>query len=50
MLAAGLVESEILHLAWLKKDIVTGKRSEATVEHKRLLFGRYLYERGTLHG
>ena len=50
MHAAGLVDSEIIHLTSLKEDIVTGKRGEATLEHKRLLFARYLYERGDLQG
>jgi hypothetical protein len=47
---AGLGEPEILQLVSLKKGIVTGKRSGATAEHKRLLFARYLYEHGALHG
>ena len=50
MLAAGLGEPEILQLVSLRMDIVAGKRSEATAEHKRLLFARYLYQHGALQG
>ena len=46
MWAAELSERQILHLIWLKQDVLKGKRSEITVEDKRLRFGRYLYEHG----
>ena len=49
MWAAGLTEIEILHLIGLKQDIAAGRRSELTLEHKRLQFARYLYGQGIIH-
>ena len=46
MLAAGLDERQILNLVRLRHAVFAGQRSEVTPEHKRLLFGRYLYEQG----
>ena len=49
MLTAGLSEDEILRLFRLRRDIDSGRRSEITLEHKRLTFARYLYEHGLMH-
>ena len=49
MWAAGLNDWQIQNLVWLKQDILTGKRSDVTSEHKHLMFARHLYEQGVLH-
>jgi hypothetical protein len=50
MRTSGLSDADIERLRWLKYQIAAGKRSEISVEHKRLMFGRYLYEQGRLQG
>jgi len=49
MWMAGLNETEIMNLVWLKQEIHAGRRSELTPAHKRLMFFRYLREQGRLH-
>jgi len=48
MWEAGLTETQILSLLWLKRDVFAGRRSEIMPEHKRLLSAHHLYERGLL--
>lgn len=48
MWTAGLTEREIVHLLWVKQEVLAGRRSEITMEHKRRAFARYLYDRGLL--
>ena len=49
MRAAGLTDDEILRLAWLKQQIGTGKCDDLTLEHKRLLFLKHLYQCRLVH-
>ena len=43
MRAAGLLDDEIIRLAWLKRRVLTGHYTELTPEYKRLLFAKWLY-------
>ena len=48
MCAAGLLDEQIMCLAHLKQEIVAQRRTEVTVDHRRLLFAKYLRESGRL--
>jgi len=48
MRAAGLEDEEILRLAYLKWRVSAGGCTELTMEYKRLLFFKFLYETGRL--
>jgi hypothetical protein len=48
MHAARLDDEEILRLAWLKQQVKAGRRDELTMEYKRRLFLKHLYEVGAL--
>jgi len=46
MRAAGLLDDEIIRLAWLKRRVLTGHCDDLTIEHKRLTFLKYLADSG----
>ncbi|HZT07757.1 MAG TPA: hypothetical protein VFC51_12050 [Chloroflexota bacterium] len=48
MRESGLSYEEMLHLAWLKHQVRSGKRTETPIEYKRLLFLRYLFSQGLI--
>ena len=48
MCAAGLEDDEIVALAWLKGRVLTGKCDDLTLEYKRAIFAKYLYDGGRL--
>ncbi len=49
LLYAQLKGEEIARLMRLKQEIGSGRRSEATMEYKRLAFARFRYRLGLLH-
>lgn len=49
MRSSGLHVDDMVRLAWLKYEVQTGKRSEITIDSKRLAFFRYLFEHGWIH-
>ena len=50
MRTSGLEAADLVRLTWLKYQIRTGKRTEVPMEHKRLMFVRYLVEEGRIVG
>ncbi len=46
MLAAGLEDDEILRLAHFKHRVSTGECDDLTIEYKRIMFLKYLYDEG----
>lgn len=50
MKAAGLGDEQIARLAIVRNEVDFGRRSELTIESKRLIFSKYLCEAGKIWG
>jgi hypothetical protein len=50
MRAAGLVDDDIVRLAWLRQRVLAGKCDDLTPEHKRLIYGKFLHDSGRCIG
>ena len=48
MLAAGLEDDEILRLAHFKHRVSAGECDDLTIEYKRIMFLKYLYDAGRI--
>jgi hypothetical protein len=46
---AALSRADMERLSWLKIRIERGTISEFPMEHKRMVFARFLYERNLIH-
>jgi hypothetical protein len=49
MRAAGIADEQIARLADLRRRIAAGGCDDLTIEYKRSLFLKYLYEGGLVH-
>ena len=49
MRAAGIEDDQIVRLAELRRRITAGRCDDLTIEYKRSMFVKYLYEAGRVH-
>jgi hypothetical protein len=49
MRAAGIEDEQIVKLAALRRRIAAGGCDDLTIEYKRSMFLKYLYEGGVVH-
>jgi hypothetical protein len=49
MRAAGIEDDQIVRLAELRRRINAGRCDDLTIEYKRTMFVKYLYEAGRVH-
>ncbi len=50
MRAAGIQDEQIVRLADLRRRVSAGRCDDLTIEYKRSMFVKYLYEAGRVHG
>ena len=49
MRAAGIQDDQIVRLADLRRRVSAGNCDDLTIEYKRSMFVKYLYEAGRVH-
>ncbi len=49
MRAAGIADEQIARLAVLRSLVIAGRCDDLTIEYKRYMFLKYLYEAGRIH-